>query len=80
MITFRLFGAARAAAGTGEVAVPPGSTRQVIDTLAAMHPAAFSDVLAISALVANGRRLDVMSETPLPDGAVVDVLPPFAGG
>ncbi len=80
MITFRLFGSARAAAGAGELTVPAGPTREVVDTLASRLPPRFADILVISSLVADGRRLDATSEAALPDGTVVDVLPPFAGG
>ena len=78
----RHFAAARAAAGveTEEVEVPPGAT---VDILLKTVRAAHGDDL--------GRVLDRCSflldevavrdrETLLHDGAVIDVLPPFAGG
>ena len=40
----------------------------------------FAEVLAVSSLLCAGNRLDPASTTELPAGAVVDVLPPFAGG
>jgi molybdopterin converting factor small subunit len=79
-VTFRLFAAARAAAGTAEVHVPSGPTGQVLEQLAADRPPRFRDVLAVSSLVADGRRLDPASAELLAGGTVVDVLPPFAGG
>ena len=81
-VTVRYFAAARAAAGveTDEVALPPGAT---VDILLKTVRAARGDDL--------GRVLDRCSflldevavrdrDLPLHDGALVDVLPPFAGG
>jgi len=81
-LTVRYFAAARAAAGveTEEVEVPPGAT---VDILLKTVRAAHGDDL--------GRVLDRCSflldevavrdrEAPLHDGALIDVLPPFAGG
>jgi molybdopterin converting factor small subunit len=79
-VTFRLFAAARAAAGTAEIQLPGGPTRQVLEQLAADLPPRFRDVLLVSSLVADGTRLDPASAELLAGGTVVDVLPPFAGG
>ena len=81
-VTVRYFAAARAAAGveTETVAVPVGST---VDILLKTVRAAHGDDV--------GRVLDRCSflldevavrdrDAVLPDGAVLDVLPPFAGG
>ncbi|MCU0301210.1 MAG: hypothetical protein MUF35_06340 [Candidatus Nanopelagicales bacterium] len=80
MVTFHLFAAARAAAGRQHVEVPAGPVRAGVEALLAGAPPRLAEVLAISSLVCDGRRLDPASEDPLPDGAEVDVLPPFAGG
>lgn len=80
MVTFRLFAAARASAGTSEVQLAAGPTRRLLAQLSAAHPPRFAEVLAACSLMSEGRRLDPGSDDPLPDGAVVDVLPPFAGG
>jgi len=82
IFTVRYFAAARAAAGVEaeEVEVPPGAT---VDILLKTVRAAHGDDL--------GRVLDRCSflldevavrdrEAPLHDGALLDVLPPFAGG
>ena len=82
MVTVRYFAAARAAAGveTETVQVPPGAT---VDILLKTVRGAHGDDM--------GRVLDRCSflldevavrdrELALHDGAVVDVLPPFAGG
>lgn len=79
-VTFRMFAAARAAAGADVVAIAPGPTSQVVAALKAGLPPRFADVLASSSLLADGVRLDHTSTAPIPAGTVVDVLPPFAGG
>jgi molybdopterin converting factor small subunit len=79
-VTFRLFAAARAAAGTADVRLPGGPTSEVLGRLVAGLPPRFAEVLAVSSLVSDGTRLDPASAELLADGAVVDVLPPFAGG
>jgi molybdopterin converting factor small subunit len=80
MVTFRLFAAARAAAGSAEVRVPAGTVREAVAALVGAGPDRLGQVVGISSLVHEGRRLDPASGDTLPDGAIVDVLPPFAGG
>jgi molybdopterin converting factor small subunit len=79
-VTVRLFAAARAAAGTGEVLLPAGRLDELLARLCADRPPRLAEVLAASSLVHDGVRLDPRSPTPIPAGAVIDVLPPFAGG
>lgn len=80
MVTFRLFAAARAAAGSSQVEVPAGPVAEVLRTLADGMPPRFAEVLSVSSLMADGIRLDPTADSHLAAGAVVDVLPPFAGG
>lgn len=80
MVTVRLFAAARAAAGTGEVMLPAGPLDGLLAELCAGRPARLGEVLSVSSLVSDGVRLDPGMPTPIPAGAVIDVLPPFAGG
>ena len=80
VVTFRMFAAARSAAGTHEVQVEPGPTPAVMASLTAHLPPRFAEVLAASSLVADGFRLDPSSSAPIIGGTTVDVLPPFAGG
>jgi sulfur-carrier protein len=80
VVTFRLYASARAAAGTSELRVAAGPTAAVVAALAARAPVQFAAILAVSSLVADGIRLDRTSLDLLPAGAIVDVLPPFAGG
>lgn len=81
-LTVRYFAAAHEAAGVAEerVEVPAGTTvGGLLDALAARHGGRLRDVLAVCALLVDGalhRDRDEALEAP----AVVDVLPPFAGG
>ncbi|MEI2784531.1 MAG: MoaD/ThiS family protein [Candidatus Nanopelagicales bacterium] len=73
-VTVRLFAAAREAAGTSELTIDPGA---VLPQLREIGPR-FATVLEVCSVVSDGLRLGPDDEVP--DGAVVDVLPPFAGG
>lgn len=81
MITVRYFAAAAEAAGldTQRVsAVTAGTAAALVDRLVAEHGPGLARVLAQCSLLSGGRRL--MPEDELADDALVDVLPPFAGG
>ena len=80
-ITIRYFAGARAAAGveTEDLALEPGTTvAGLTQVLAERHGAALARVLAVASLLVD--EVVAGSSAPLPDGARVDVLPPFAGG
>ncbi len=76
MVTVRFFAAAREAAGVASIEVEPGpiGTRLAEQSFGQR----FDKVLAMSTLLCDGRRLT--GQDTAGDGAVVDVLPPFAGG
>ncbi|MFY1674291.1 MoaD/ThiS family protein [Plantactinospora sp. WMMB334] len=80
-LVIRYFAAARAATGVPEETVPGGvrSLDQLTGELAQRHGARLGTVLEMASFLVDGvawhdRR------APLPAGATVDVLPPFAGG
>jgi molybdopterin converting factor small subunit len=81
-VTVRYFAAARAAAGaeTETVDVPSGATVEILlKTIRAAHGDALGRVFdrcsfLLDEIAVRDRDL------PLHDGALVDVLPPFAGG
>ena len=82
MVTVRYFAAARAAAGveTETVQVPPGATVDILlKTVRARHGDEFGRVLDRCSFL-----LDEVAvrdrELSLHDGALLDMLPPFAGG
>jgi sulfur-carrier protein len=81
-VTVRYYAAARAAAGveTESVEVPPGATVEILlKTVRTAHGDEFGQVLDRCSFL-----LDEVAvrdrELSLHDGALLDVLPPFAGG
>lgn len=80
MITVRYFAAARAAAGRSEEQLPAGATlADLTTTLVDRHGPHLAKVLAVSSFLVDGTACRD-ADRALPDAAVVDVLPPFAGG
>ncbi|WP_018335347.1 MoaD/ThiS family protein [Actinomycetospora chiangmaiensis] len=81
-VTVRYFAGAKAAAGCGSEAltVPTGTTvAALVEAIASDHGEALVKVLAASSFLLDGTAVHSRDEV-LADGAVVDVLPPFAGG
>ncbi|MDO8121577.1 MoaD/ThiS family protein [Isoptericola sp. b490] len=78
MIRVRYFAAAAEAAGVDEESVTAGTRAELVSVVVGRHGPDLARVLDRCALVAEGRRLD--GEDAIDDGALVDVLPPFAGG
>jgi molybdopterin converting factor small subunit len=79
VVTVRYWAAARAAAGRREELVDAGTVGDLMAAIGSRPPLA--RVLTASSLLVDGSavRQDDVGH-PLPGGAVVDVLPPFAGG
>jgi len=82
-VTVRYWAAAKAAAGVPEEVVPfAPSLAALLDGVRATHGAAMAQVLGRCSYlvdeVSPGRT--PLDRVPLAPGAVVDVLPPFAGG
>ncbi|KQT01939.1 MoaD/ThiS family protein [Cellulomonas sp. Leaf395] len=78
MITVRYFAAAAEAAGVDSEQLPAGSAAQVRDAMVAAHGVALDRVLGRCALLADGTRVE--GDDVVLAGAILDVLPPFAGG
>ncbi|WP_116707215.1 MoaD/ThiS family protein [Actinomycetospora cinnamomea] len=81
-VTVRYFAGAKAAAGTRSetVALPAGTTvDDLLAALAADHGEALARVLAAASFLLDEVAVHDRSLV-LAEGAVVDVLPPFAGG
>ena len=76
--TIRYWAAARAAAGTHEEPFEGSTLGEVLDRAAADRDAEFARVLAHSSLLVDGLRAG--RDHRLGDAAVIEVLPPFAGG
>ena len=77
-VTVRLFAAARAAAGTSETQVQPGTLGETLDPLVVAHPK-LSEVLPQCSYLVDETACNDKAAA-VKDGSTVDVLPPFAGG
>lgn len=81
-VLVRYFASARAAAGVEEEFLqlrPGASVEDAIAELRLLHPADLPRVLDAASFLLDGIAVrDITRE--LPDGAELDVLPPFAGG
>ncbi len=79
-VSVRLFAAARAAAGVGEVQVDPGAFGTVLRTLESDYPS-LAEVLPRCSYLVDGVAVHGdPDEIMVGDGLELDVLPPFAGG
>lgn len=77
-VTVRYWAGARAAAGVGADAEVPGDTlRDVVAEVVRRRPA-LAPVVALATLLVEGVRGEL--DDRVDAGAVVEVLPPFAGG
>ncbi len=74
----RLFAAAAEAAGVEETVAAPGTAAALREELGGRFGCDFQSVMLRCSLLSDGRRIE--DEDSLEDGALVDVLPPFAGG
>ncbi|HSO68295.1 MAG TPA: MoaD/ThiS family protein [Arachnia sp.] len=79
MATVRYFAAAAEAAGTEQEQVAAPTLGALLADLRSRHGARLSRVLEVSSVLHDGRYVEDPS-TPLADDALLDVLPPFAGG
>jgi sulfur-carrier protein len=79
-LTVRYFAGARAAAGHAEEVLPAGrSLDDLTAELVRRHGDRLAAVLRVASFLVNGVTCHDR-EAPLPAGATIDVLPPFAGG
>ena len=78
-VTVRLFAAAAEAVGAEQLQLPAGTVQDVVDALVTAGGPGTAPVLGRCSFLVDGLRADT-AEAPVPAGAVVDVLPPFAGG
>jgi len=77
-VTVRYWAAARAAAGVEcDVVTGCATVGAALSAVTTLRPA-LTPVTAVSSLLLDGRAAS--REDAMPDGAVVEVLPPFAGG
>jgi len=77
-VLVRYWAGARAAAGVDEERVAGVATvGDLVTRLAAAHPA-LEEVLPVCSVLVGGRAS--AGEDPVPPEAVIEILPPFAGG
>ncbi len=81
-VTVRYWAAARAAAGVAEESVDGRTVAACFDAVRARHGGALDRVLSLASVLLDGARVDrtAFDRTHVTDGAVLEVLPPFAGG
>ncbi len=79
MATVRYFAAAAEAAGTESERVDAGDLGALLADLRERHGAELARVLELSSVLCAGQYVSDPA-LPLGDDAVLDVLPPFAGG
>lgn len=83
-VTIRYWAAAKEAAGMAEEAVAAATLREALDAaLASREPGSrLATVLARSSFLVNADPVGKADKESivLDDGAVIEVLPPFAGG
>jgi molybdopterin synthase sulfur carrier subunit len=78
VVTVRYWAGARAAAGVDvETVAAPGSVAELVARLGGERPS-LRPVLEVASVLVDGRAGS--GEDPVPVGALVEVLPPFAGG
>jgi len=80
MVTVRYWAAAKHAAGVAEEKLDAATLAEALAEAVARRPAAteFRAVLARSAFLVDGEQ--AAEAVALAEGAVIEVLPPFAGG
>lgn len=79
MTRVRYFAAAAEAAGTETESLAATTAGELRQAMVQRHGPGLERVLARCALLVDGVRADA-EDTPVDDDALVDVLPPFAGG
>ena len=80
MVTVRYWAAAKAAAGRAEDAVEARSVAEALEAAQRTHGPDLARVLSVASVLVDGVRVEKNDPRPLGEGAVVEVLPPFAGG
>ena len=80
--TLRYWAAARAAAGVASEKTSAGTLAEALLLARSVRDDRFTRVLAVCSFVVDGEPVGARDHAAvvLPAGALVDVLPPFAGG
>lgn len=78
-VTIRYWASARTVAGCDSERFTGQQVRDVLEAAAAAH-AGLAAVLEVSSILLDGRPVSGSLPEPLYEGAILEVLPPFAGG
>lgn len=78
-VEVRYYGGAAAAAGAPSEGWDARTLGELMDQITAAHGARLATVLTAASILVDGVA-GAARGRELPDGATVDVLPPFAGG
>ena len=78
-VTVRYFAGARAASGVDTEQLPAGTLDELVGRIVDVHGDRLARVLTACSFLVDGTSTRDPAVS-LPPGAVVDVLPPFAGG
>jgi len=80
--TARYWAALKEAAGSAEEAVEASTLAELLEAVRRRHPARFGQVLAVCSFLVDGEPVGTRDPASVLLGAeaVVDCLPPFAGG
>ena len=76
-VTVRYWAGARTAAGVASDLVSGATVEDVVAAAVSLHPA-LRPVAAVATFLVDGSAAN--RDRPVPAGATVEVLPPFAGG
>jgi molybdopterin converting factor small subunit len=79
VVTVRYFAAARAAAGLAQEQAEAPTLAALLEELSAGRGPQLAKVFGVASFLVDGLTWRDR-EAPLPPGATIDVLPPFAGG
>jgi len=81
-VTVRYWAAAKAASGTASDEVAPGTVATVLAACRDAHGERLARVLEVCSFLVDEHPVGTRAheDVEVPAGAVLDVLPPFAGG
>ncbi len=79
-VTVRYWAGARDAAGCAEESVDPGTLAALLERLSDRHGPQLARIIAGSVVLIDGVKVDRSAALGVGGGALVEVLPPFAGG
>jgi molybdopterin converting factor small subunit len=79
-VTVRYWAGARDLAGCVEESVDAAPLNILLERLGARHGHRLARVIAVSVVLIDGAKVDPSTAEVVTHGALVEVLPPFAGG